>query len=152
MLQEIDKKVLGGNIRRYRKSMNLTQADLAALIGLKYQAIQQWEKRETSPRKEHMAKLCIVFRVTDSELLGIEEPKPEINLVGLMNALEWLKSRDSLTQQMVDAIVVMLMSNCQQPKFDDDDEKEARAIRNRIVHGIHKERVDIEALKKKKDD
>lgn len=42
----------GQRIRDRRKALGLSQRELAARLGISFQAVQRWERGETFPRKE----------------------------------------------------------------------------------------------------
>ena len=58
-------------LRRLRERKFMTQAQLAAALGLRRQAtISSWESGEDRPRLENMRKLCEVLNVSPDELLS----------------------------------------------------------------------------------
>ena len=42
---------LGKNIAKYRKEKNLTQRQLADLLGISFQAVSKWENNHSMPRR-----------------------------------------------------------------------------------------------------
>ena len=61
------------NIKLLRVSQNLSQAQLAALLGVNQTAVSQWERGVVSPRAETLKKLAVVFGVTIDQLLNEKE-------------------------------------------------------------------------------
>jgi transcriptional regulator with XRE-family HTH domain len=57
------KKERGERVKSLRKSAKLTLTQLAADMGIKYQAVLQWERGETSPSADNIAKLSTRFGV-----------------------------------------------------------------------------------------
>ena len=48
---------LNENIKKYRKEMNLTQADLAEAFGITEGAVSKWESGNTVPEQLHASRL-----------------------------------------------------------------------------------------------
>gem|GEM_PF-3009151 len=53
------------NIRKLRKELKLTQADLAIKCNVSLTTIQLWEREVTTPSKENMIKLKKALEVVD---------------------------------------------------------------------------------------
>ncbi len=61
----------------YRKSMGLSQEELAAKIGVSRQAVSKWERAEASPDTDNLIELSKVYGVTLDEMLrGKEDGAP----------------------------------------------------------------------------
>lgn len=61
----------------YRKSMGLSQEELAAKIGVSRQAVSKWERAEASPDTDNLIELSKVYGVTLDEMLrGKAEETP----------------------------------------------------------------------------
>ncbi len=61
----------------YRKSMGLSQEELAAKIGVSRQAVSKWERAEASPDTDNLIELSKVYGVTLDEMLrGKDEASP----------------------------------------------------------------------------
>ena len=63
----------GRKLRELRKQKNLTQKELASLIGVKNSIISFYEVGERIPSPEIIIKLASVLHVTSDYLLGIEK-------------------------------------------------------------------------------
>lgn len=63
---------LGETIKMERKRKNLTQPQLAKLIGVSNGIISQWENNAYEPKATYLKRLAIVFNVTTDYLLGLE--------------------------------------------------------------------------------
>ena len=63
----------GRKLRALRKQKNLTQKQLAALIGVKNSIISFYEVGDRIPSPEIIIKLAAVLNVTSDYLLGIEK-------------------------------------------------------------------------------
>lgn len=57
-------------LKELRKKANLTQTDLANLLGIKYQNILRWENGSVKTGKNNLEKLAKIFNVSISYLLG----------------------------------------------------------------------------------
>lgn len=49
---------LGDRIKHARERAGLTQTELAELVGVRYQSVQQWESNATQPTRQKMAKIA----------------------------------------------------------------------------------------------
>ena len=63
----------GRKLKELRKQKNLTQKELASLIGVKNSIISFYEVGERIPSPEILIKLASVLHVTSDYLLGIEK-------------------------------------------------------------------------------
>ena len=62
---------LGRRIKELRKKRNITQQDLAEMLGVSYQAISRWENSITSPDITVLPVLANIFNVTVDYLLDV---------------------------------------------------------------------------------
>lgn len=62
-------------IKRLREAKGLTQTDLAEMVGVRYQSVQEWERENgTAPARKRMAAVAKVLGVTHQELhTGVTE-------------------------------------------------------------------------------
>ena len=65
--------MIGMNIMKLRKRENLTQEQLAEIIGVSRQAIAKWEKGESTPDLENCVALAKAFDVTVDDLIQYKE-------------------------------------------------------------------------------
>ena len=72
----------GEKLRHLRKEKNLTQKQLAALIGVKNSVISFYEVGDRFPSPEVIRKLAIALHVSADYLLGIEKNE-SIDVSGL---------------------------------------------------------------------
>ncbi len=72
----------GERLRQLRKERNLTQRQLADLIGVKNSVISFYEVGERTPSLEAVVKLASVLHVSADTLLGIEKSET-VNVSGL---------------------------------------------------------------------
>lgn len=87
----------GEKLRQLRKEKNLTQKQLAALIGVKDSVISFYEVGDRVPSPEVIRKLAIVLRVSADYLLGIEKNET-IDVSGLD------EKEKSLVRALVDTL------------------------------------------------
>ncbi len=64
---------LSKRIFELRKENNLSQFELAKLIGVTQKAIDFWEKGINEPKASYIIKLSQVFSVSADYLLGLED-------------------------------------------------------------------------------
>lgn len=64
------KETLARNIVRYRKERGLTQEELAARLGLSFQAVSKWENAQSLPELSLLPALSETLQVGIDKLLG----------------------------------------------------------------------------------
>lgn len=74
--------MLNQRIRAVRLSRNMSQVDLAKLIGVTKQSVSNWENDNIQPSIEILIKLAKVFSVSADYLLGLDD-KQYIEVNGL---------------------------------------------------------------------
>ena len=62
---------IGPRIRKYREAQNLSQKELAKLIGVSNSRISNWEQGINRPDVNILASICKALKVSPSELLDI---------------------------------------------------------------------------------
>ncbi|MBQ8897456.1 MAG: helix-turn-helix transcriptional regulator [Clostridia bacterium] len=67
------KLLIGEKLKLYRRNRDLTQEDVAAALGVTYQAISKWERNEGYPDITMLPSLANYFGITVDELIGMEE-------------------------------------------------------------------------------
>lgn len=61
---------LSENIKMYRKLNNLTQVDLAKILGIAPTAVSAWEVGRNQPLMDNIERMASIFNIKKSELLG----------------------------------------------------------------------------------
>ena len=61
------------NIRKIRRSLDMTQVELAEAVGVSQRAVSAWERGFSHPRVPDLPKVAKVLGVTIDELLREEE-------------------------------------------------------------------------------
>ncbi len=64
---------LGERIRKFRKENNLTQQQLADLLGVSRESISMYERGERTPRYEKLIKLAQLSKLSLDELFALED-------------------------------------------------------------------------------
>lgn len=64
---------IGQNIRRLRRTRNLTQEEVAAHLGISFQSISKWERGDGYPDITMLPALAHYFGASVDELLGVNE-------------------------------------------------------------------------------
>ena len=66
---------IGTTIKKLRRDRNITQEQLAELLGVSTNAVSQWECDKTAPDISHLPMLANIFEVSADVLLGIDIAK-----------------------------------------------------------------------------
>lgn len=64
---------LGNNIKKLRRRANLSQQELAKLIGINQYNISFWEINRSEPSSSQLLKLSLIFKVPVDYILGKNE-------------------------------------------------------------------------------
>ena len=62
-------ETIGNRIAKFRKEKNMTQEELANLVGVSSQAVSKWENDASCPDISLLPRLCEVLGITADELL-----------------------------------------------------------------------------------
>lgn len=68
-----DTMQIAQRIKRARIEKNMTQLQLADVMGVSYQAVSNWERGNSMPDISKLGVLCDALDLTVNELLGVEE-------------------------------------------------------------------------------
>lgn len=60
------------NLRELRKTMGITQSNLAEAIGVSFQTISKWESGIAKPDVKNVVSLAHFFGVTTDQILGLQ--------------------------------------------------------------------------------
>ncbi len=61
------------NIKKLRESQNLSQSQLADIVGTSRQCVSNWENGYAPPSLDSLTKICDYFNVSMDYLLGYEK-------------------------------------------------------------------------------
>ena len=126
---------VGENIRRNRLERNLTQEEVAAHLGISFQAISKWERGDGYPDIEMLPSLANYFGISIDELLGVSKQfkqakYDEINAVWARNNKSGSHSEnvslmyDALKLFPNDALLLVQLSTSLEKLDGTPDEKE----------------------------
>lgn len=112
---------IGKTIADLRKANNMTQSEVAELLGVSYQAVSKWERDESLPDITMLPKIADLYHISIDQLLrgGFEMKKEEV--------IEAKK------------IVEEASMNIQEEKEDSFDELEDKSLGDRINEYVNKE-------------
>ena len=65
--------IIGERIRQFRREKNLTQEEVAAHLGISFQAVSKWERCDGYPDITLLPALANYFGVTTDRLIGMDE-------------------------------------------------------------------------------
>lgn len=79
---------LGENLKKFRLQRELTQEQLADVLGVSAQAVSRWENGTTYPDITLLPTIASYFEITLDELMGMENLRSEEQLKELLGQLE----------------------------------------------------------------
>ncbi|WOE70505.1 helix-turn-helix transcriptional regulator [Hydrogenimonas thermophila] len=62
--------MFGSNLHQIRKHLNLSQEELAQMLGVGQKAVSNWENGKTEPSIDVIKQICNIFNVSPNFLLG----------------------------------------------------------------------------------
>ena len=68
----ISKQEIAEKFLFYRKKQNLTQKEIAELLGVRTVTVSGWERCVSSINVETLSKVCEIFGITPNEMFGID--------------------------------------------------------------------------------
>ena len=83
---------LGNAIRRLRTEAGMTQEELAAHVGVSFQAVSKWETGTTTPDISLLPKLAVLFGVRIDDLFGITDADE-------LERVEFILEHERLTEE-----------------------------------------------------
>jgi transcriptional regulator with XRE-family HTH domain len=98
----VDEKVIGARLREWRKRQGMSQAELAAELGINQTAVSDYETGEARIHAAMLAALARVLRTSADELLGLSSartargtgPAPDRRFLRRLERLDRLSRRD----------------------------------------------------------
>ncbi len=79
--------MLGEKIKLYRESKNMTQNEIADILGVKPATVSKYESGTLEPNIESLKKLAEIFQVSVDELLTDKEDEFDISRINILNML-----------------------------------------------------------------
>ena len=149
---------LSKNIQKYRKQMNMSQKALADAVGAKsLTTVSSWERGANAPDIETICKLCEVFKIPVSELIGfayfdsiadLDTLKKEISKIEVMekyfeslgfslknNVTKWHWEDESKEVQIVDDVEYVLSKNGYSAVFTQEEFDEMQTGTKELIEG-----------------
>ena len=105
---------LGRKMKKLRTSRNMSQNQLAALLGVSGKCISRYEKNQSEPRIDLILKMCEIFNVDANYLLGIKNVYRAKNVVITKQDFEILDNYHKLNDDM--RHIVDCIFNTNKPK------------------------------------
>ena len=82
------------NLQKLRKSKNISQEQLAEMLGVTRQSVSKWESGASYPEMEKLTEMCRIFHCSLDSLVNgdamAEQNKSESNLFPLIKRLKCL--------------------------------------------------------------
>ncbi|MBQ4051600.1 MAG: helix-turn-helix transcriptional regulator [Oscillospiraceae bacterium] len=134
---------IGTKLRTLRRGRDLTQEEVAAHLGISFQAVSKWERGDGYPDITLLPALARYFGVTTDELLGVDEIAAaekyrEINRIWQENrtagrhAENVTLMRESLKRYPNDALLLVQLSTSLE-RLDGTEEEKAAHLRESIA-------------------
>ena len=109
----MDQIKIGKFIAEQRKSKNLTQSNLAEMLGVTDRAVSKWETGRTLPDSSLMLDLCKILGITVNDLLYGEVKSMENYNKEVENKLiEMVKEKEQSDKQLLKLEVVVGILSC----------------------------------------
>lgn len=101
----------GKFIAEKRKSLELTQNELAQKLGVTEKEVIKWEEKNVLPKNELVLPLCEALGVSVNELVsGKSLQENEIKIAGEDNALRYVKAQNHLKFRKIFELVLIAMA------------------------------------------
>ncbi|MBQ8316268.1 MAG: helix-turn-helix transcriptional regulator [Lachnospiraceae bacterium] len=153
---------IGENIKRLRKAKNVTQEQIAEVLGISVTAVSKWERGETYPDITLLFPLAHYFGVSLDELMGYDEERVQAEIAETLEYYRslWLteptKAREVIVKAYGDypndyLVMHYYMWNLAGDMADNDKEallahkEEFLAICDKILNGCTEETVRLNA-------
>lgn len=92
----------GNRMLELRKKLNLSQAELAEMIGVTNKAVSKWETGKSKPTTNVIRKLAALFNIDVNDLLSLKDEEREMNIskivitggpcAGKSTAMSWVQN------------------------------------------------------------
>lgn len=106
-----EKKAIGKRIEAARLSLALNQSELARMVGVSAQAVQQWEKGETTPRGKNLAKISESLQTTSPYLQFGDLSKKKSSPDAPRDMAAFMKSK-AFEKMFHEAVEHMISAGC----------------------------------------
>lgn len=90
--------LIGENIKRFRREKELTQEELAEVLGVSYQSVSRWENNLCYPDMELLPAIAEFFGTTVDKLLGMSNAIKEKNVKRYLDDFQFAISRGDVAE------------------------------------------------------
>ena len=94
---------IGENLKKQRKLRELTQEQLADILGVSFQSVSKWERGEGYPDIEMLPTIANCFGITVDELIGMNEVRDAADVKAILD-----KEKDNLSKGLVEENIRLL--------------------------------------------
>ncbi|MDE6598935.1 MAG: helix-turn-helix domain-containing protein, partial [Oscillospiraceae bacterium] len=94
---------IGENLKKQRKLRELTQDQLADILGVSFQSVSKWERGEGYPDIEMLPTIANCFGITVDELIGMNEVRDAADVKNILD-----KEKDNLSKGLVEENIRLL--------------------------------------------
>lgn len=101
-------ETMGQRIRALRREKNLTQGDLAKVVGVSAPNVTAWEKDAYVPKADPLSKMASYFGVSTSYIINGDETGPKLDnniapvTVKLLPVLSWVQAGTMTSVEAID--------------------------------------------------
>ena len=85
----------GSNLRKLRIERNLTQENLADLLGVSFQTISKWERGDVYPDIATLPDIAKFFAISTDDLLGVDATSSEEKIIKIIETIDGIKTEAS---------------------------------------------------------
>ena len=129
--------LIGTKLRKLRRGRDLTQEEVAAHLGISFQAISKWERGDGYPDITILPALSRYFGVTVDELIGMEELNSEERYAALNRTWQENRTaglhrenvalmREALKEYPNDPLLLVQLSSSLEKTYTTEEERLAR--------------------------
>ena len=91
---------IGENLKKQRKLKNLTQEQLADILGVPSQAVSKWERGEVYPDIELLPTIAEYFGITTDELMGMKEIRDSVDVKNILDKAKYNMSKGLIEENI----------------------------------------------------
>lgn len=91
------------NLKKQRKSRELTQEQLADILGVSFQSVSKWERGEGYPDIEMLPTIANCFGITVDELIGMNEIRDTADVQAILD-----KAKENVSKGLIEENIKLL--------------------------------------------
>lgn len=100
---------IGQNIKDIREKQNLTQSDLAELLGVSDKTVSSWEINRTEPKMGMVERICIALKCKKTDIIGSDDPTETVNFFSQDPDIRRIeRARQNMPQKDRDKMMTLL--------------------------------------------